>query len=65
MVLPGMSDGRMFTDYSSNCEYNKNLMRTYAKQTSNEYREYLQTHGDQIMKTLAEQSKEKAKIVGF
>lgn len=65
MVLPGMSDGRMFTDYNSNCEHNKNLMRAYSKSTNNEYREYLQSHGDQIMKTFHEQSKEKVKRVGF
>jgi type III secretory pathway component EscR len=65
MVLPGMSDGRMFTDYTSNCQHNKNLMRAFSKSTNNEFREYLQTNGDVIMNAFFNQSKENVKKIGF
>lgn len=56
MVVPGMSDGRCFTSYVSNCQYNANLMNTIDVKDSNEYRKYLQNNTDYIMKVYKTQS---------
>lgn len=61
MALPGMSDGRMFTNYLSNCQYNKTLMKTYEKPTNNEFREHLQMNGDLVMKDFENECKENCK----
>jgi len=49
MVLPGMSDGRAFTSYVSNCEQNQRLMRQTNITDNNTYRKYLQDNADVIM----------------
>lgn len=59
MVSPGMSDGRMFTEYASSCQLNKSLMQSYAKETSNEYRSYLQKNAVSIMKGFESKCKDK------
>ena len=59
MVSPGMSDGRMFTEYTSSCQLNKTLMRSYAKSTNNEYRSHLQTNAVTIMKGFESKCKDK------
>jgi hypothetical protein len=59
MVSPGMSDGRMFTEYTSNCQLNKSLMQSFAKTTNNEYRKYLQTNAEFIMKDFESKCKGK------
>lgn len=61
MVSPGMSDGRMFTEYTSSCQLNKSLMRSYAKMTNNDYRSHLQTNAVTIMKDFESICKEKCK----
>ena len=43
MVLPGMSDGRQFTNYESNCKYNLELMKQFHAKDEKEYREKLQS----------------------
>lgn len=62
MVTPGMSDGRMFTDYSSNCQYNKSLMKDFATPTNNEYRMHLQSKADTIMKEFAKRCKDNCEL---
>ena len=49
MVLPGMSDGRCFTSYMSNCELNKRIMET-SNTSNNEFRAYLQQNAESLMK---------------
>ena len=49
MVLPGMSDGRCFTTYMSNCELNKRIM-TSSSTSNNDYRAYLQQNAEMLMK---------------
>lgn len=49
MVLPGMSDGRAFTSYVSNCEQNQRLMRQTNITDNNAYRKYLQDNAETIM----------------
>ena len=49
MVLPGMHDGRCFTTYVSACELNTRLMKA-KNMDSNEFRQYLQTNADELMK---------------
>lgn len=48
MVLPGMSDGRCFTTYMSNCELNKRIM-TSSNTSNNDYRAYLQQNAETLM----------------
>ena len=55
MVVPGMSDGRCFTSYTSNCQYNTELMNTVSAKDNNEYRKYLQDNTDYIMKVYKSQ----------
>jgi len=49
MVRPGMSDGRAFTSYISNCQTNQNLMHQLSSKDSNEYRKFLQDNAVMIM----------------
>lgn len=51
MVLPGMQDGRCFTTYISQCELNTQMMANQRIQDSNDFRRFLQTNAEQIMKT--------------
>ena len=57
MVLPGMSDGRAFTSYVSNCEQNQMLMRQTSITDNNTYRKYLQDNADTIMRNSLKQMK--------
>jgi len=55
MVLPGMSDGRCFTNYMSNCQFNSGLMAAVDKPFDNNgFRQYLQTNATELMKTYAD-----------
>jgi hypothetical protein len=56
-----MSDGRVFTDYTSNCQHNKTLMKIYEKPTNNEFRQFLQSNGDVVMKDFDAECKGKCK----
>ena len=48
MPRPGMSDGRVFTNYSSNCELNNNMQQ--GTSTNNvEYKKYIQNNAQIIM----------------
>jgi hypothetical protein len=49
MVRPGMSDGRTFTSYESNCQMNMNLMKQLNSKDSNAYRKFLQDNAEIIM----------------
>lgn len=48
MTRPGMSDGRAFTSYVPNCEYNFNIQKTYDIKSNNEYREFLQQNASEV-----------------
>lgn len=52
MVLPGMSDGRVFTSYVSNCQYNNELIRQQNLKDNNAYRKYLQDNAETIINSL-------------
>ena len=43
MVLPGMSDGREFTNWSSSCKMNQDIMKMLKANDDSQYREMLQT----------------------
>ena len=49
MTLPGMSDGRCFTSFISNCQLNENIRVKNNKMSNNEYRMFLQENAEQIM----------------
>lgn len=49
-----MSDGREFTDYKSSCTLNNFIQQKYGLTNSHDYRYFLQTNGNQIMKDLAQ-----------
>ena len=48
MPRPGMSDGRVFTNYASNCELNVNLQKGISSNNV-EYKNYIQNNAKQIM----------------
>lgn len=49
-----MSDGRAFTDYNQSCVLNDMLANKYnVKNSSHQYRYYLQKNAQQIMRDLA------------
>lgn len=49
-----MSDARSFTSYQPNCSMHINLQKQYApKSTQDDFRAYLQTNAEQIMKDQA------------
>ena len=50
MVRPGMSDGRAFTSYVSNCQMNMSNMNELKMTDNNAYRKYLQDNAELIMK---------------
>lgn len=54
MTRPGMSDGRCFTSYTSNCELNKKMMREDNITNNNDYRRFLQENADSIIKKQSE-----------
>ena len=43
MVLPGMSDGREFTNWQSSCKMNQEIMKILNVKDDSQYREILQT----------------------
>ena len=47
MPRPGMSDGRVFTNYSSNCELNNNMQNGSTNNV--EYKKYIQNNAQTIM----------------
>jgi hypothetical protein len=49
-ITPAMSDGRSFTNYVSSGIYNTYLGHRLGVPNDTVYREYLQTHADQVMK---------------
>ena len=49
MPRPGMSDGRVFTNYSSNCELNMNVQNNTQSTNNVEYKKYIQQNAKQIM----------------
>jgi hypothetical protein len=49
MVLPGMSDGRQFTSYISNCKLNSEWMSQVNALDNNSYRKYLQDNAEKMM----------------
>jgi len=51
-----MSDGRAFTSYVSNCQYNNELIRQQNIQDSNAYRKYLQDNADVILNSLKQKN---------
>lgn len=51
MVAPGMSDGRCFTNYTSNCLMNANIMKKLDISDTHKYRQYLQQHTSELLKT--------------
>lgn len=50
MVRPGMSDGRAFTSYESNCQMNMTTMNELKITDNNMYRKFLQDNAERIMK---------------
>lgn len=46
-----MSDGRSFTNYLSSGIYNTYLEQKFGVPSDTSFREFLQTRGDQVMKT--------------
>ena len=48
MPRPGMSDGRVFTNYSSNCELNINVQQGNSSNNV-EYKKYIQNNALEIM----------------
>jgi hypothetical protein len=51
MVLPGMSDGRKFTDYTSSCYAQKKIYDKLDVKNANEYRKLLQSK-EYFLKTM-------------
>jgi hypothetical protein len=49
-----MSDGREFTDYRPSCELNEMIQKKYNIVDSHKFRHYLQKHGEQVKKDLAD-----------
>ena len=49
MTMPGMSDGRCFTNFLPNCEYNEVLKNKFQLNSNNKYRTYLQENAESIM----------------
>ena len=49
MPRPGMSDGRVFTNYSSNCELNMNVQNSTSSTNNVEYKKYIQENAQVIM----------------
>ncbi len=49
-ITPAMSDGRSFTNYVSSGIYNTYLEDKFAIPNDTEYRKYLQTNAEKVMK---------------
>ena len=48
-MRPGMSDGRCFTTYLSNCQMNDNIQIRNTIQSDAQYRQFLQKNANTIM----------------
>ena len=49
MVLPGMSDGRVFTSYVSSCVLDTSIKELLQLNTNNEYTEHLRKYSNDIL----------------
>lgn len=49
MPRPGMSDGRVFTNYLPNCQMNKMMETSNGFSNNNQYKEYVQKNAKQVM----------------
>lgn len=49
MPRPGMSDGRVFTNYLPNCQMNKMMEKQNGFSNNNEYKEYIQKNAEAVM----------------
>ena len=49
MTRPGMSDGRVFTNYSSNCELNMKVQNSAYSTNNVEYKNYIQKNAQAVM----------------
>ena len=49
MPRPGMSDGRVFTNYSSNCELNNNVQNGTSSTNNVQYKNYIQKNAQAVM----------------
>lgn len=47
-----MSDARVFTDYNPNCELNNYIQKKYNITNAHEYRAFLQSNANKLMKDL-------------
>lgn len=61
MVRPGMSDGRAFTSYESNCQMNMLNMHALKTTDNNVYRKYLQDNAETLIKGSLVQASNMAK----
>lgn len=48
-MRPGMSDGRAFTSYVSNCQMNSNIQKQNNIQNDAQYRAFLQKNGEKVV----------------
>ena len=49
MPRPGMSDGRVFTNYLPNCQMNKQMESKQGLTNNNDYKDYIQKNADAVM----------------
>ena len=49
MVRPGMSDGRVFTNYQANCQINSQVQQSTGSSTNVDYKQYIQQNAQKIM----------------
>lgn len=49
MTRPGMSDGRVFTNYTSSCQMNSGIQQANKINSDAEYRKWLQQNAIKIM----------------
>ena len=61
MTRPGMSDGRAFTNYSSNCQINMNVQSQTGSLNNVDYKTYVQNNAQKIMDMFTSQVPEQPK----
>lgn len=49
-MRPGMSDGRMFTNWKSSCQLNSELQNKNGIKSDTQYRDFLQKNPDKVTK---------------
>jgi hypothetical protein len=49
MIFKSSSDGRIFTDYNSNCVINNQIMKDNKITSQYEYRKFLQENAEKLM----------------